>query len=118
MTNAWLAVAYLVVLGSVVAFCAYGWLLRHVRPAAVSTYAFANPLVAIFIGSALLHEAFTGRMAVGAGFVVVAVVVVLLRPPTVVAPDESRISWIREKCDMTGTGGNAAKPVHTTGRAT
>jgi drug/metabolite transporter (DMT)-like permease len=56
--NAWFALAYLIVFGSIIGFSAYVWLLQ-VRPAAqVSTYAYVNPLVAVLLGVWLGHEHF------------------------------------------------------------
>jgi drug/metabolite transporter (DMT)-like permease len=52
-----LALGYLVVFGSLVAFTAYSWLLRHVHPTTVSTYAFVNPVVAVLLGCTLGGEA-------------------------------------------------------------
>jgi drug/metabolite transporter (DMT)-like permease len=48
--------AYLIIGGSLVAFSAYGYLLRHVRPALATSYAYVNPLVAVGLGVALAGE--------------------------------------------------------------
>jgi len=80
--NAWprwegvLAVAYLAMFGSVVAFTAYVWLLQHVRPALAASYAYVNPVIAVALGAWLAHERFTvhdlGAMAlILAGVVVI-----------------------------------------------
>jgi drug/metabolite transporter (DMT)-like permease len=50
------ATAYLVVSGSLIGFTAYIWLLEHVPPPKVATYAYVNPIVAVFLGWLLLHE--------------------------------------------------------------
>jgi len=50
------AIAYLVVSGSLIGFTAYIWLLEHVPPPKVATYAYVNPIVAVFLGWLLLHE--------------------------------------------------------------
>ena len=50
----WLAIAYLVIFGSLVGFTAYIWLLEHVPTPKVATYAYVNPVVAVFLGW-LLH---------------------------------------------------------------
>jgi drug/metabolite transporter (DMT)-like permease len=49
-TRSALSLAYLVVFGSLVGFTAYAWLLRVCTPAAVATYAYVNPMVAMFLG--------------------------------------------------------------------
>jgi drug/metabolite transporter (DMT)-like permease len=55
-TNGWLALLYLTVFGSIVAFSAYVWLLQ-VRPATqVSTYAYVNPVIAVILGILFAHE--------------------------------------------------------------
>lgn len=63
-----LAVAYLALFGSIVAFSAYVWLLHNVRPALVGSYAYVNPVIAVALGVWLAGEAFTvsdvGAMAV------------------------------------------------------
>lgn len=51
-----LALAYLVVFGSLVAFTAYGWLSRNLESHIVSTYALVNPIVAVALGFAIFHE--------------------------------------------------------------
>jgi hypothetical protein len=54
--RAWLAFAYLVVFGSIVAFSAYAYLLRTTRPAIATSYAYVNPLLAVLLGVAVGHE--------------------------------------------------------------
>ncbi len=53
------AMTYLIIGGSLVAFSAYGYLLRHVRPALATSYAYVNPLVAVGLGVALAGEQIT-----------------------------------------------------------
>jgi drug/metabolite transporter (DMT)-like permease len=72
------AVAYLVVFGSLVAFTAYVWLLRAASPALVSTYAFVNPVVAVFLGWLLADEEVGARTLVAAAVIVGAVVLITL----------------------------------------
>jgi drug/metabolite transporter (DMT)-like permease len=55
--RSWLALAHLIVFGSLVGFTAYGFLLRHARPAIANSYAYVNPVVAIVLGAALAGEA-------------------------------------------------------------
>jgi drug/metabolite transporter (DMT)-like permease len=72
------AVAYLVVFGSLVAFTAYVWLLNAASPALVSTYAFVNPVVAVFLGWLLANEEVDPRMLVAAAVIVGAVILITL----------------------------------------
>jgi drug/metabolite transporter (DMT)-like permease len=67
--------AYLIVLGTVVTFSAYVWLLRQVAPSRVATYAFVNPAVAVVIGWALAGESLSAGAVVASAVIVVAVAV-------------------------------------------
>lgn len=74
-----LALLYLIVFGALVAFSAYIWLLGRVPAARVSTYAYVNPVVALFLGWALAGEPMTGRTAVAAAVILSAVMLVNAR---------------------------------------
>jgi drug/metabolite transporter (DMT)-like permease len=69
--------AYLIVFGSIVAFSAYGWLLRVARTSLVATYAYVNPVVAVWLGWLVLDETITAR-TVAAGAVIVASVALIV----------------------------------------
>jgi drug/metabolite transporter (DMT)-like permease len=71
------AVAYLIVCGSWIAYTAYIWLLGHVPTSKVSTYAYVNPVVAVFLGWLVLHEPVTGYILAGSAIVVASVVLVV-----------------------------------------
>jgi drug/metabolite transporter (DMT)-like permease len=62
----------------VIAFTAYLWLLRNVSPSRVSTYAFVNPVVALFLGWALAGEGFSQRSLLAAVSILVAVALILI----------------------------------------
>ena len=79
-TGAWLALAYLTVAGSIVAFTAYVWLLHHESPTKVGTYAYVNPVVAVVIGYFLGGEALGPRTILGTLLVLVSVVVITTAP--------------------------------------
>ncbi|RMH21175.1 MAG: multidrug transporter [Gemmatimonadetes bacterium] len=68
-----LALAYLIVFGSLIAFTAYIWLLQVASAARVSTYAYVNPLVALLLGWALADEPLDGRTLVAAAVILSAV---------------------------------------------
>jgi drug/metabolite transporter (DMT)-like permease len=74
-----LAVVYLMVFGSIIAYSAYIWLLRVVSSARVSTYAYVNPIVAVLLGWTLAGEALTPRMAVAALVIVLGVALITLQ---------------------------------------
>jgi drug/metabolite transporter (DMT)-like permease len=62
-TSSLLAFGYLVVFGSIVAFTAYGFLLRAAPPSVVATYAFVNPVVAVLLGWLIVDESLSWRVA-------------------------------------------------------
>jgi drug/metabolite transporter (DMT)-like permease len=74
--DAWLALAYLIVAGSIVAYTAYIWLLHHESPTKVATYAYVNPVVAVLVGYFLGGEALGPRTIIGTLLVLVSVVVI------------------------------------------
>jgi drug/metabolite transporter (DMT)-like permease len=78
--GSWLALAWLVLPGSILAFTAYGYALARLPLSTVSTYAYVNPVVAVLLGVALLHERLTLREILGAAAVVASVAVTLYRP--------------------------------------
>jgi drug/metabolite transporter (DMT)-like permease len=74
--QAWTAMAYLVVFGSILGFLAFTYLLRTSTPQRVATASYVNPVVALFLGWALAGEQVTSRMLVGAAVIVGGVVLV------------------------------------------
>lgn len=76
--TAWLALAYLMVFGSLVAFTAYAWLLRNARPVVATSYAYVNPILAVFMGAALYHEPL-GWTTLVANILIVGAVILALR---------------------------------------
>lgn len=73
-----LAFAYLVLIGSLIGFTAYVWLLGHTTAARAATYAYVNPVVAVLLGWAILGEALTPRMFAAAAVIVAGVVLITL----------------------------------------
>jgi drug/metabolite transporter (DMT)-like permease len=71
--------AYLIAIGSLVAFTAYVWLLQHAPVSKVATYAYVNPVIAIFLGWAILSEHVTGTILAGAAIVVASVAGIVRR---------------------------------------
>ena len=76
-TRSWVALAYLMVAGSLVAFTAYVWLLHHAPISLVSTYAYVNPVVAVALGALFVAEPITGRVVLGGAVIVVGVALVV-----------------------------------------
>jgi drug/metabolite transporter (DMT)-like permease len=71
-----LAVTYLILFGAVIAFTAYVWLLRVTTPARAATYAYVNPVVAVFLGGALAGEPITPRTLLAASMTILTVVII------------------------------------------
>ncbi len=71
-----LSFLYLVVFGSMVAFTAYLWLLRHTTPARAATYAYVNPIVAVLLGWALAGEPLTAQTLLSAAVIVAGVAII------------------------------------------
>jgi drug/metabolite transporter (DMT)-like permease len=78
--NSWLALAYLWVFGSLVAFTAYAWLLRNARPVVATSYAYINPILAVLLGAALYGEPLGWTTLVANILIVGAVMLALMRP--------------------------------------
>jgi drug/metabolite transporter (DMT)-like permease len=84
-----LAVAYLIVFGSIIAFTAYLWLLSRMPASQVTTYALVNPVVALLIGAVVLHEPVTAFVGLAAIMVLMGVALVLFQSWT------PRLIWWR-----------------------
>jgi drug/metabolite transporter (DMT)-like permease len=78
--HSWMAVLYLSIFGSIVGFSAYTYLLHAVSPARVATYAYINPIVAVFLGWAFVGESFTPRMILAAAVILTSVALVITAP--------------------------------------
>ncbi len=79
------ALAYLTVFGSLIAFSAYVWLLRVSTPARVATYAYVNPCVAVLLGWAVLDEQLGARTFAAMAIIISAVVLITHRKATAAA---------------------------------
>ncbi len=65
--QAWLAVGYLALMGSIVGFTAFAYITAHMSSSKVGTYAYVNPIVAVLLGWLVLDEGVSPRMLVGGG---------------------------------------------------
>jgi len=82
------AILYLVVCGSWIGYTAYIWLLQHVPTSKVSTYAYVNPVVAVFLGWLVLHERIDRYIVMGSAVIVASVIVVTSAKVHARAPNE------------------------------
>jgi drug/metabolite transporter (DMT)-like permease len=82
-TRSWIALAYLTVAGSLVAFTAYVWLLQHAPISLTATYAYVNPAVAVALGALIVAEPVTPAILLGGAVIIVGVALVVSteRPP-------------------------------------
>jgi drug/metabolite transporter (DMT)-like permease len=78
--EAWFALLYLIVAGSIIAFTAYVWLIHHESPTKVGTYAYVNPVVAVLLGYFLGGEALGLRTILGTLLVLISVVAITTTP--------------------------------------
>ena len=76
--QAWIALGYLTLFGSVVAFGAYTWLLNNTSPETLSTHAYVNPVVAVFLGMFLGGESVSEQAGVGAVLALVGVLLLVM----------------------------------------
>jgi drug/metabolite transporter (DMT)-like permease len=88
--TSWIALAYLIGPGSILAFTAYGYALSHLPVTTVSTYAYVNPVVAVLAGIVFLGEQFSWREGLGAALVLVSVVITLQRSRSAARPAPAR----------------------------
>jgi drug/metabolite transporter (DMT)-like permease len=89
--RSWVALAYLVVFGSLIAFTAYVWLLGNAPVSIVATYAYVNPAVAVLLGALVAGERLTGSALAG-GLVVLAAVVLVV---TAESRDRRRVAELK-----------------------
>ena len=75
----WIALAYLIVAGSIIGFTAYVWLIHHESPTKVGTYAYVNPVVAVVVGYFFGGEPLGLRTVLGSLFILVSVIVITAR---------------------------------------
>jgi drug/metabolite transporter (DMT)-like permease len=71
------AFVYLVLIGGIIGYVSYAWLLRHCEPAKVATYAYVNPIVAVLLGAAFAGETLKLRTAFAAALIIGSVAVVI-----------------------------------------
>ena len=88
--RSWMALIYLVVLGSGIGFTAYLYILEKSTPSKVATYAFVNPVVALFLGWMIVGETITTRTAIAAAVILTAVILVISAPRAGAAKSEEQ----------------------------
>lgn len=92
--TSWAGVVYLLVVGSLVGYTTYAWLLTIAPLPRIATYAYVNPVVAVFLGWLLLNESLTPRTAVAAVVVVAAVVLIVTARGRAAGPAAARVEVV------------------------
>ena len=91
------AFVYLVLVGAIVGYTAYIWLLRHCDPAKVATYAYVNPVVAVLLGAFFAGETLSGRTALAAAVIVGSVALVITAQQTPQKPAGPRAPVVAQR---------------------
>jgi drug/metabolite transporter (DMT)-like permease len=108
-----IALAYLTVIGSLLAFTAYGWLLRVAPLPLIATYAYVNPVVAVILGALVLSEPIELRTLVAGAVIIVAVAIIVTARGRMQAP-RARTAPLTPETDEPGGGPPVAAPARTT----
>jgi drug/metabolite transporter (DMT)-like permease len=90
--NAWFALVYLIIFGSIIGFTAYVWLLHHESPTKVGTYAYVNPVVAVALGYFIGGEPVGLRTLLGTLLVLVSVITITTTPKKVNVEGEAKLA--------------------------
>jgi drug/metabolite transporter (DMT)-like permease len=107
-TDSVIAMAYLTVVGSLLAFTAYGWLLRVAPLPLIATYAYVNPVVAVILGAFVLHEPIEPRTLVAGAVIVFAVAVIVSARGRMRTPSRTATT---QPSRTAGTPGSGANPL-------
>ena len=91
--------AYLIVVGSIVGYSAYGWLLQNAPSSLVATYAYVNPVVAVLLGAAFAGERVTAHTLVGGAVIVVAVALIVTAKPRARKPQPAAEPALAQACE-------------------
>ena len=95
-TRSLMGLLYLIVFGSLIGFVAYGWLLRNAPISLVSTYAYVNPVVAIFLGAWLGSELINARIIVAALIIIGSVVVINMSKQTGLLHEKETVARVAD----------------------
>jgi drug/metabolite transporter (DMT)-like permease len=98
-THSVLAWGYLVVFGSLIGFTTFVWLMKHSTPARVSTYAYVNPIVAVFLGWLVLHEPVSPRIFTASAIIIagVAIITTQKNKKTLAIPPRQAVACAEEE---------------------
>lgn len=89
-TRSWLGLAFLITFGSMIGFASYIWLLKHASVSLVATYAYVNPLVAVFLGAWLANEELNTRILIAGIIIIGSVVLINQTKPVKKVPEQEK----------------------------
>jgi len=92
--QSWIGVAYLLVVGSLVGYTTYAWLLTVAPLPRIATYAYVNPIVAVFLGWLFLGEPLTQRTGVAAVVIIAAVALIVTARGRSARPGPARVEVV------------------------
>jgi drug/metabolite transporter (DMT)-like permease len=95
-TRSWVALGYLIVFGSMIGFTAYIYILKKSTATRVATYAFVNPVVALFLGWLFIGESINLRTIIAAAVILTAVLLVITAPHPAPQPAKSVAAQVAE----------------------
>jgi drug/metabolite transporter (DMT)-like permease len=98
-TSSWIGLAYLITFGSMVGFVSYIWLLKNAPVSLVATYAYVNPLVAVFLGAWLANEVLNARIFTAALIIIGSVVLInrTKRKPRGLKPEDGKVATAEQE---------------------
>lgn len=89
--NSWWGLIYLITFGSLVGFVAYGWLLHNAPISLTSTYAYVNPVVAVFLGWLLANEELSARIGIASAIIIGSVIFINLTRQASVRKESAQV---------------------------
>ncbi len=102
--SSFIALTYLTVVGSLIAFTTYGWLLRKAPLSLIATYAYVNPVVAVILGFVVLQEPIEGRTIIAGAIIIFAVAMIVTARGRMLRPAEQ----VAAQRETSPTGGDRA----------
>jgi drug/metabolite transporter (DMT)-like permease len=97
--RSWWGLIYLITFGSLVGFVSYGWLLHNAPVSLLSTYAYVNPVVAVFLGWLLANEELNARIAVASAIIIGAVIMINYARQIAVKKEREEVMAVPEEIE-------------------
>ena len=97
--RSWWGLIYLITFGSLVGFVSYGWLLHNAPVSLMSTYAYVNPVVAVFLGWLFANEELNARIAVASAIIIGAVIMINYARQVAAKKEKEKILAVPEEIE-------------------